>query len=297
MTIEQVRQQWRDALGITADPDASWSWSRTGDDRATLTINSWGLESVCEWRAPARPARGRIVIPFYDVASVYGDPSPRTTRLDEVGRQRRQWGIHLTERGFEVLVVPWWACTIATAQGRTGGLSDQYGEIAADWIGTGNGTALGRALADLELAMDACGELTELPTASFGHSLGGKLSLFWGALDPRVDAVVSHEPGLGLAHSNWRDPWYVGDTELPADLDALAALVAPRPLLVVGGGDSDGVQNAALVDSTAELGRTHTGSDWLPGHLIHNNGHTPHEPALAAIYQWLTDTLTVRSTS
>src|SRR5690625_6759871 len=78
-------------------------------------------------------------------------------------------------------------------------------------------TGLGRSIGDLMLAVSALqdsGLTGEDRLAVFGHSLGGKLAMHLAALDPRLDAGAAHEPGLGFAHSNWTDPWYL-DGALP----------------------------------------------------------------------------------
>ncbi len=92
--------------------------------------------------------------------------------------------------------------------------------------------------------------------AVIGHSRRGKTALLAGAFDERIDLVVPHQSGTGgcaLSRNNTQEtverinrvfPHWFNDTftqfndneeKLPIDQHLLMALVAPRPLLDVGG--------------------------------------------------------------
>src|SRR5699024_2269498 len=99
---------------------------------------------------------------------------------------------------------------------------------------------------------------------------------------------VAHEPGLGLEHSNWEAPWYLGPHQPEGhDHDELLGLVAPRPFLLGAGGDSDGDHNAHLVRRAAECWPAGQG----PEVLRHDGGHALTEDVLARTIIWLADAL------
>ncbi len=291
------RRWWQDHLGARPDPHGQWhltdhpgyaGFEVPGRFR-TLSLRSYGSTLDAEFFRPDHASPGAVVIvPFYDAPSVFGRPSPRTERTGRV--PRHPLGTGLARAGLSVLAVPWWFEARATQHpeaARATDLAGRYGPPARDHAERLPMTALGRSVGDLMLAVRAVlaeGLAEQGRLGVFGHSLGGKLSLHLGALDPQVDAVASHEPGLGFAYSNWSDPWYLGE-HVPADRDQdeLAALVAPRPLLLAGGGDSDGEHNRHLLDGVSPAWPEGTG----PEVLLHNNGHPMPGHVLAACASWL----------
>ncbi len=78
----------------------------------------------------------------------------------------------------------------------------------------------------------------------FGHSLGAKELLYLMAFDERVQAGVASEGGVALDSTNWDASWYLGpacrESEFPRDHHELLALIASRPLLIVGGEEGPG---------------------------------------------------------
>jgi gluconolactonase len=98
---------------------------------------------------------------------------------------------------------------------------------------------------------------------AFGHSLGAKQVLYLMASDPRVLAGVASEGGVDLRSTNWEAPWYLNpppriphgtpslehraDWEADWGHDELLMLIAPRPVLIMGGqsgpGAADGSQS------------------------------------------------------
>ncbi|HEY6737793.1 MAG TPA: hypothetical protein VI076_03015, partial [Actinopolymorphaceae bacterium] len=299
------RTWWVDVLGARRDPRATWRWTRdatspTGERSRHLEVTSYGTSLRCVLIEPPGGSRQVVVLPFYEVESLLGQPSPRrppTSRESE--RRGRAFGTHLLRRGVAVLAVPWWCEVEARADGsREAGLEGRYGPPAAAHLARVSRvgpTGYGRAIGDLSTAVDAlvAAEPARVLT-TFGHSLGGKLALGLAALDERIQAAALHEPGLGFAHSNWDAPWYLGDrVPTDRDLDGLLASIAPRPVLYVGGGllpgsdsdASDGPSNVHL----AESARRRAGSDrWLRV-LHHDAGHTPPPHVLEACYTWLLD--------
>lgn len=298
-----TRSWWSRFLGAAPDPTGTW---RLGPARAPLapgvrgeihplTITSFGTELTCELLIPHDVPRSGIVVvvPFYDTPSVFGEPTART-QLAGRDPTAGAHGLRLVESGHAVLAVPWWFEQVAAADPHSAearGLYERYGPAAARHQCERSMTGLGRSLGDLRLAVTAL-EDSSLASgarlAAFGHSLGGKLALHLAALDLRIEAAAAHEPGLGFAHSNWADPWYL-DGDIPAgrDQDELLALAAPRPFLLAGGGDGDGVH-------TLELFRS-AGRRWPDEHglelLLHDSGHPVPTHVMTAIAAWLRERL------
>lgn len=300
---EETRRWWRDHLGAVPDPRGSWL---PGGTRAPehpgvrgeihqLQITSFGTELTCEFLRPtAVPTAGVVVVvPFYDTAPLFAEASPRTALR---GRDPvlNAHGLQLAEAGHAVLAVPWWFEQVAAedpALADARGLEKRYGPAAARHRREQPMTGLGRSVADLMLAVTALQESGLAPSsrlASFGHSLGGKLSLHLAALDPRIEAGAAHEPGLGFAHSNWSDPWYLdGDVPDDRDQDELLGLVAPRPFLLAGGGDGDGVHNLDLFRSARRRWPEEQGLDLL----LHDGGHPLPNHVMTGVATWLRERL------
>lgn len=300
-----ARAWWREWLGVHPDPAGTWELGparRTASpghrgEVTEIRLTSFGSDLVAQLFRPDGAIPGAlVVVPFYDAPSVLGIETPRT-RLQGRHPGTNAHGLHLAAGGLSVLAVPWWFEETAAADPATAGalpLDERYGPPARRHHRELPMTALGRSVADLALAVSAVLAehlADEHRLAVFGHSLGAKLALHLAALDPRVAAAVAHEPGLGLAHSNWRDPWYLGAHVPPGrDHDELLGLVAPRPFLLAGGGDSDGEHNRALAQRAAAAWPAGRGLDLLH----HNAGHPLPHHVMAAVATWLTDRLTDR---
>ncbi len=300
MRTSSPREWWAEWLGAARDPDGTWELGdvrpHTGHgppgELQQLTLRSFGSELVAQLYRPTGAAPGALVLlPFYETTSVLGSGSARTRGRDPWAQAH---ALHLGSSGLSVLAVPWWFEQVAAADPRTAAatsLDERYRPAAELHHRTQRMTALGRSVGDLVLAVDAAlatGLAEPGRLGAFGHSLGAKLALHLTALDPRVDAAAVHEPGLGLAHSNWGDPWYLG-TRVPRerDHDELLGLVAPRPFLLAGGGDSDGAHNRSLVERAGE----HWPTGRAPDLLHHNGGHALPRHVMAAIGSWLADRL------
>lgn len=304
---QAARSWWHKRLGALPDPDGSWrhvgrrALTHPGRDGRIeqLAIRSFGSELVCELLVPTAAAPTGIVVvaPFYDTPPLFGEPSPRTA-LHGRDPAAGAYGLRLADAGHAVLAVPWWFEQVAAADPATAtarSLEERYGPAAARHHREQTMTGLGRSIADLMLAVTALEEsgLAEgARLAAFGHSLGGKLALHLTALDPRVEAAAAHEPGLGFAHSNWADPWYMdGDIPPGRDQDDLLGLVAPRPFLLAGGGDGDGAHSLDLFRSAGRRWPAERGPDLL----LHDGGHPLPPHVMTAIGAWFSEKLPRRA--
>lgn len=289
---QALRSEWIDLIGAERAPDAAWRIGESttgpgGVTRTTLHLTSFGTTLDAVLLLPPRQS-AVVVVPFYDVESLLGIPSERYP--DANAQPTKAFACEIAAQGLGVLAVPWWA-EIEARPSSAVELHARYGPVAATHSARFLGvTGLGRSIADLRLALDALAAVPGVDTerlGAFGHSLGGKLSLFLGALDTRIAATVTHEPGLGFAHSNWEDPWYLADrVPTDRDLDQLMTLIAPRPVLYAGGGASDGPRNVSLAERASTA--------WPDGGLEilqHGNGHPLPEDVLHTSIQWLSDHL------
>src|SRR5262249_41976401 len=123
-----------------------------------------------------------------------------------------------------------------------------------------------------------------------GHSLGAKEVLFAMAFEPRYQAGVFNEGGIGLRMSNWTDPWYLTEAmkpHIPAlENHQVLALAAPRPFLVLGGNSADGDASWPFVKEARTVYTLLDARDRI-GLYNHKAGHTFPESARRLAYQWL----------
>lgn len=298
---EAYRDWWRGWLGADPDPEGSLTAvaERPVGDRTGLVLRlySFGDDLDCLLVRPDGDGpRPLVIMPFYEVEPLFGLVGRRPA--PPPGQPSRAFGSALLAYGLAVLAVPWWF-EVNAADDAPLDLAGRYGPPAARHAERLPITGLGRSVADLRLVVD---RLTEPGAAGrlglagidldrigvFGHSLGGKLALHLAALDERIAAAVAHEPGLGLDHSNWDAPWYLGDHRPPdRDHDQLLGLAAPRPFLLAGGGDSDGPGNLPL----AERARAAWPDPCGLSTLLHDRGHPPPAHVVAGCGHWLAETL------
>ena len=132
--------------------------------------------------------------------------------------------------------------------------------------------------------------------ALFGHSLGAKEVLYVGAFDPRPRCVVFSEGGIGMWQSNWNAPWYLGpeirDPGFPREHHELLALMAPRPFLLLAGGEGAADTDASWLFIEAArpvygLFGMPEGVGWLAHGLGHRYGAGARVAAEAFVARWL----------
>jgi Dienelactone hydrolase and related enzymes len=129
---------------------------------------------------------------------------------------------------------------------------------------------------------------------AIGHSLGGKETLYLTAFDERIQAGVASEGGLGLDSTNWDAPWYLGaavkDRNFPRDHHELVALIAPRPLLVLGGemgrGCADGDRSWPYLEAGQQVTKLY-GMPPRQGLFNHHQGHMFSPESQERAFEWL----------
>lgn len=253
--------QWVEDTSIEVTGEDTWTiHGPDGDARAELLRSE--------------DSRAVVVIPFYEVDSVFGRPSVRVSDRSPRQRTAAAWGCHLAARGFDVLAVGWWAET-----GKRGGLDERYGEPARKRLEAGRGPGLARSVQDVKLALDTYLQLGRSDdVCAFGHSLGAKHALAWASVDPRPQRLALSEPGFTPDRSNWGEAWYFAGSD--TTVTNLLEAAGNRRWLLIGGEDSD--DEMSLRAAAATLG---SGCEWM----LHNGGHTPPRHVLAAAYDWLSE--------
>lgn len=205
------------------------------------------------------------------------------------GKGPRAVGWHLAKRGFAVICPKCFLWQDA----------DSFDSAVAKHR-TRHPDALGMAkmLFDAQRAVDALLTLPEVDPnrlAAIGHSLGAKEVLYLMALDARIGVGVASEGGLAFDSTNWDAPWYLGqairDPSVPPfDHAQLLALIAPRPLLVMGGetgpGAADGTRSLSLRSAAAPIWSLY-GEPLRLGMWNHGQGHVWDKPQWERAAAWL----------
>ncbi|MBC2595717.1 acetylxylan esterase [Ruficoccus amylovorans] len=242
------------------------------------------------------------VVPYYNVERPAGlcvDPRRGTALVPDAGLPEvAPLGLHLVRQGLTVACVE--AFPFNTVP------EPDAAELEADdfaWWRAGAAhllrehpawTGLGRLVRDTSLAVGLLLEQPGVDTSrvlAMGHSLGGKMAFFTGALDPRITAVIGSDFGLPWRSTNWNDPWYLGravpEDDQGAALHEVLALLAPRPFFLVAG-ETDGRESWQYIQAAQEVySLLGVGTDGLPGAIDHASGHAPSLAALEVAYAWL----------
>jgi dienelactone hydrolase len=152
---------------------------------------------------------------------------------------------------------------------------------------------MAKMLHDGLVAVDILASLPEVDAArigTVGHSLGAKETLYLGAFDERVKAVVSSEGGIGTKFSNWEAAWYLGPAiQQPTfthEHHELLALTAPRPFLLLGGNSADGDRGWPFIAAALPVYELY-GKPARMGQFMHGKGHAVPPEAEKRIEEWL----------
>jgi dienelactone hydrolase len=246
------------------------SFASEGDDR----IRAYLLLPKDLKNGEKRPA----VIVFH--------PTTKETLREPVGLGKRQemaLALQLVRRGYITLSPE---CFIM----KGGGPRSQAQGLARRRPGW---TGLGKMTFDAARCVDYLETLAPVDRSRIGcigHSLGAKEVLYAMAFEPRFQMGVFNEGGIGLRMSNWTDPWYLTDAmkgHIPKmENHQVLALIAPRPFLVMGGGDADGDASWTFIKEARRVYDLFGATDRI-GLYNHRAGHAFPEEARRLAYQWL----------
>ncbi|BDC51722.1 hypothetical protein F183_A40370 [Bryobacterales bacterium F-183] len=254
------------SLGVTKGPSGTPAFVRNipsdwFDGR--LETLAGGVKILLLDGAPDAPGkRPMVIVPYYDVDT----PA----------------GMNLGGRSFQAIPQLWFARQAAQAG---------YLAVAVRWYGESGGEWYDEAVANLENkvtgmdrwvadARQVVDRILRLPNvdpkriAMFGHSLGGKMTMYAMAADPRIGFGVVSDPGIPPESTNYGDYWYLGEAKAKVlDHHALMQKIAPRPFLLLAG----------EADTAASKAYLKEGAEWIH----HAKGHRPPPEVVGEAWDWV----------
>ncbi len=228
-------------------------------------------------------------------------PTVNASILEPAGlasASERQLGLNLARRGY-VTISP--RCFLWDDQNVVENLRDTLDPVmAAFWERHPHWTGIGKMTWDAMCATDvlvARDDVDATRIGSVGHSLGAKEALYHAAFDERIGATVSSEGGIGVAFSNWHDPWYLGgqakSSHFMREHHELMALIAPRAFLLQGGDSADGERSWPFIQSVLPLYESMGAGDAV-AFINHGQGHAFPPESESTLYEWLDEFLITR---
>ena len=221
MHAEELKTQWLEALGSPAPRAFDASFAPLKRFECEDYVGVLGTQStepdvrqrvlVMKPRHLARPAPA-VLLPFYypeRIAGIEFDTLERRDCKSESGIL----GLALVRRGYVVYAPETYHLNLPKCQldrdawPRWAMAAAELRQRHPHWTG------MGKLVADARLALDlmaADGDVDPTRLAVAGHSLGGKIAFFVGALDPRIASIVASDFGILWDSTNWHDEWYFG---------------------------------------------------------------------------------------
>lgn len=144
-------------------------------------------------------------------------------------------------------------------------------------------TGIGKLVADTQLLVDLlCADkrVDSERIGIAGHSLGGKMALYTGCVDPRIKAILGSDFGLEWDRTNWTDPWYWGDK-----VDQLKAATMDHAELLRISGLKPFVLIAGLYDNEDALKVLQQAGYSDPSQYLFINHASGHRPPLDVLEQ------------
>jgi len=267
------------------------------DCSATLVRQATGPKTrqlllKLEPHGAGRSLRPGAVVPFYHPDDMAGLDLKERKPITE-GRVI-QFGRHLVQQGYVVVCTEAFPFNTVSEQQNNKGFD--WWPAAAHTLLSENPrwTGMAKLAWDTSLAVDYLLSQERIDTeriVCIGHSLGGKMAFYAGALDERIKAVVGNDFGLGFSFTNWDDPWYLGDRihrpDFPWAHHHVLALMAPRAFLLIGG-EFDQPASWQYLNAVKPVYQLFGRSEAL-GFFDHASGHRPTEAAVRLAYRWLAE--------
>lgn len=199
-----------------------------------------------------KPVRSAVVVPFYFPEAMVGFEPETAEALPKYAGVTMM--ADLTRRGYICISAEAYHLTAVKSERDRSDFA-RWPEAAAflnaKWPGW---TGMGKLVHDTRLLVDMLVRDKRVDPEAIGiagHSLGGKMAMYAGAVDPRIKAILASDPGVCWDRTNWNDSWYFGD-RLPAMV--AAGLDHAKLLRGAGGkpfcllcGDADGSWSAELL--------------------------------------------------
>lgn len=295
--MPHTKEQWRERLGSPTQPIPHTAPARL----STLNLPECRLELYCQENGVGTSQRvllaiphgltapaPAVAIPFYFPEAMLG------FELSEARQPLSSYEgidmmLHLVRRGYVAASADSYHLTYIKSDKARNDFSrwlDAAIALRQDhpaWSGIGKLASDTSRMIDL-LASDARVDKTKIGIA--GHSLGGKMAFYTGCLDDRISAILASDFGFGWDQSNWREPWYWGNTveDLIADgMDHTDLLSASQKPFCLIAGEYDNEESGIM------MRRAHgyeTDSDRL-SFINHATGHRPPLWALEKGYDFL----------
>lgn len=288
--VEKLRAKWAALLGVpsTPKPKVEARLVSTHEEASYVgELRYLKTEPDSEEKIYVmlpRSVTGRVpvvIVPYYDVDTPAAKPMAGRVWTAPGTRSFAHLAV---QHGFAAVAIRWFG--------------ESYGEGYAEavlnlkqrhprWTGLGKWVWDSQRLLDY---LETRPELDMKRVGMIGHSLGGKMTLYAAAMDPRIAAAVSSEPGIGLSFSNYEDYWYLGEKRPAdgADHHELLALIAPRAFLLIGGDSADNDKSWHYINAAKKL----YPDPRRIGYFNHRTGHSPTPESVQLGMEWLVRFLT-----
>ncbi|MFH1476462.1 MAG: dienelactone hydrolase family protein [Verrucomicrobiota bacterium] len=264
---------------------------------ATLVCQATGPKTrqlllKLEPRGASRSRRPGAIVPFYHPDSMAGFNLKERTPIAE--DRIIQFGRHLVQQGYVVVCTEAFPYNTAPEPQNNEGFA--WWRAGTDILLAENPlwTGMAKLAWDTSLAVDYLLSQERIDTARIvciGHSLGGKMAFYTGALDERIKAVIGSDFGMGFGFTNWDAPWYLGDRihhpDFPWAHQHVLALMAPRAFLLIGG-EADRPASWQYLNAVKPVYQLFDRVEAL-GFFDHASGHRPTETAVRLAYRWLAE--------
>ncbi|WP_127584603.1 alpha/beta hydrolase family protein [Paenibacillus koleovorans] len=231
---------------------------------------------------PSMPA---VVVPFYTPVRMAGY---NLDTLEPTHEPNLAMALHLVRRGYAAVIADAFYLTYLNLEQEHADFSKWVLSAEALLRDHPTWTGMGKLVADTQLLVDLLCADPRVDASRIGiagHSLGGKMALYTGCLDPRIKAILCSDFGMDWERSNWSDPWYWGEK-----LHQLKAAHMDHAELLRSGGCKPFVLLAGLYDSDEALEYIQRAGYSDPSHyffLNHASGHHPPMEALDESYDFL----------
>ena len=288
---EQLQEKWSRILGaLPIDPPAPDARIIEDVDHdyysGTMMMlrvepDQWEKIFIMRPKHPIRTPTPVVIVPYYDVDTpafrmMGGDRYDGPAVLGFAYLMAQQGFVAVAVKSYVVSCGEYYSEGMATLRAR-------YPDVSG----------LGKWVWDVHRVVDyiyAMDDADHKRIGIIGHSLGGIMALYAGALEPRICVTVSNEPALGINRESYANYWYHGQSirELDASTDQheLLALVAPRAFLLIGGDGSDKDDSWYYINAARSVYQVYN----CPGHIgyiNHRRGHNPTPRAVQLATEWL----------
>lgn len=289
---EEIKEKWKALIGkpsIDTPPEVNVKVIKTYDEDIywgellylEVEPGIWEKIYLMIPKNPVRTPTPAVIVPFYDVDVPAG--KNLGGRRGDRPKGVTHFGYLAVQQGYIALAVRWFG--------------ESYGEGYPEAVANLHTrhpecTGMGKWVWDAQIVVDY---LYTLPIVDkdhigiIGHSMASKMAFYLAAMDERISVAVMSEGGISLRFANYDAYWYFGkyirDLQEHTDQHELLALLAPRPLLLIGGRiDKD--ESWYYINAGREVYNLHNKKENI-GFFNHATGHSPTPEAVNLAFEWL----------